>query len=94
MLLYFIIVFAALYYFEIPTTLLIFFALGLIFIPFVYQQKLKEAAELRMKLLYAKTKITDRIEDFEKIIKENENIENKKAIVEVLENIKLDQKEY
>ncbi len=92
-LLYFILVFAALYYFELPFILLAFFFVGLVFIPLMYQRKMKEANELKMKLLYAKTKITDRINDFEKILKENEHIENKKAIEEVLKNIKLDHQE-
>ncbi len=90
MLLFFIVMFATLIYHELHTVILAFFFIGIIVIPLLYQAKIREIAELKMKVLYVKTKLSSRIEDFEKILKDIKNIEVKLAIEQVLAEIKID----
>ena len=90
LLLFFILMFYTLIYYDLPFFVQLFFLSGLLLIPSSYQQKIREVAELKMKFLYVKTKLSDRINDFEKILIENDSALGTDSIEKVLNELKMD----
>lgn len=90
LLVYFLLMFYSLVYYDLPLYIQLFFMIGLLLIPSSYQQKVKEIAELKMKVLYVKTKLSDRINDFEKVIKEKEQITVDESMEKVLTELKFE----
>lgn len=90
LLLYFLLMFYTLVYYDLPLYVQLFFMIGLLLVPSSYQKKVKEIAELKMKVLYVKTKLSDKINEFEKVLKEKDKIIVDDSIENVLTELKFE----
>lgn len=86
---YFILVYSAFIYYEIPIIYHIFFITGLVIFTIGFEKKERELARVKMKNFYIKAKLSYRINELEDSLKKDKSDFEKQMLQKVLDEIEL-----